>query len=204
MSIKKIVTTISILVSTLIFSVQSNYKLTKAKSVTKTKSQINSDLVEFEKVIRKINVDEISNDVRKMILQNLPNTAANRKFADMISQLTKEVRNNDKITFNTVEYKTNNEVKIFYTAKIPKIDIFSDEIDGEVNRRLAKKGVNSTINGIEKMSEKEKTKLIEQGYPIFKEVIRKKLKSPNLKYATAKATAVLKKQNGKWILSEQR
>lgn len=51
---------------------------------------------------------------------------------------------------------------------------------------------------------KKKTKLIEQGYPIFKEVIRKKLKSPNLKYATAKATAVLKKQNGKWILSEQR
>ena len=203
MSIKKIAITISILVSTLTFSAQSNYKLTKAKSVTKTQSQVNSELVEFERIIRKINVDEISSEVKKYTLQNVPSTSANKKFADILSGVIREIRNKDKITFNTVEYKSDNEVKISYTIKIPNIDIFSKEIDGEVDRRLAKKGIDSSTKAMQKMSDKEILKLLIQAEPIWKEVVREKLNSPNLKYTTEKVTAILKKQNGKWVLIEQ-
>ena len=56
---------------------------------------------------------------------------------------------------------------------------------------------------MQKMSDKEILKLLIQAEPIWKEVVREKLNSPNLKYTTEKVTAILKKQNGKWVLIEQ-
>ena len=56
---------------------------------------------------------------------------------------------------------------------------------------------------MQKMSDKEILKLLIQAEPIWKEVVREKLNSPNLKYTTKKVTAILKKQNGKWVLIEQ-
>ena len=56
---------------------------------------------------------------------------------------------------------------------------------------------------MQKMSDKEVLKLLIQAEPIWKEVVREKLNSPNLKYTTEKVTAILKKQNGKWVLIEQ-
>ena len=56
---------------------------------------------------------------------------------------------------------------------------------------------------MQKMSDKEVLKLLIQAEPIWKEVVREKLNSSNLKYTTEKVTAILKKQNGKWVLIEQ-
>lgn len=68
---------------------------------------------------------------------------------------------------------------------------------------MAKKGIDSSTKAMQKMSDKEVLKLLIQAEPIWKEVVREKLNSPNLKYTTEKVTAILKKQNGKWVLIEQ-
>ena len=64
MKIRKLII-VMFLVSALAFSTQSNYKLTKSKSVTKTKAQIDSDMIAIENEIRNSNIKVVETDTKK-------------------------------------------------------------------------------------------------------------------------------------------